>query len=281
MRALPDQSGSANPIERELAITQAGNDTKEIMTSTDESVVLRRARKLLNLSRSPNEHEATLAAEMLSELCVRHGIAMTNLSERNAERLNVTQDVVFMAKSKSTWRGYLATGVGKACLIYPIWIRGGNLVFAGNPDNLSIATETFFYLEETIERTCRTWMVSGKGQGRADADSFRMGMASRIARRLIERREEMERTGLRNSGKTDLTGEVTTQDCTAMQVYAAIEKIESANSNFISKQYGQVTKGSSRRVSRGSAYEEGYAAGGNVGLDKQKEVGSGRSALAE
>lgn len=247
----------------------------------EESAVIRKAKKLLALSKSANENEASLAAARLSELCVRHNIAMTQLHDTRSERLEVKQDLVYASQRKSSWRGILASGIGKGFLVYPLWIKGANLIFAGTPDNLSMAVDTFFYLEEVIERTTRGWMKENFRSGKADSESFKLGMAGRLARRLRDRREQMERTGLTNTGQTDMSNEIVTQECTALVVSRAIQKIEASNANFIARTYGPVGRPQkSRYASRSDAYYEGQAAGDRVSLDRSKSIRGG-TALPE
>jgi len=143
----------------------------------DISAVKRRIRKLLALSKSPNENEAVSALEKARRLMDEHHL--TEGECRYARR------DVKSVKRLSKWRGVLACAV--AWLNYCETFRGalsGKQVFFGEDLDAFMAAEMFGYLTKTIERMARRNIR--RNAKRAFREAYKLGAACRIACRIDE-----------------------------------------------------------------------------------------------
>jgi hypothetical protein len=243
--------------------------------------ILDRVRKLLSLARSENEHEAASAAAHAAELMREHGLSEAELRVSDATKLAepiATVDVEITAEDKKiiAWKGVLARGVCAANGVKFWWIRG-RIQILGRTSAAQAANYTLSWLSREVEQlteeawndwnyeypltTARTWK-----------HSFRVGCATRISERLIERAREhpelrtvYEFTGVKKKKRSwDKPRTLVAQSSTALTL---VQK----DAEEVCDQYAEATKHARNRVGLGSCssydgYDAGRARGSTVNL---------------
>jgi hypothetical protein len=143
----------------------------------DLETVKRRIKKLLALSKSPNENEAMAAFEKAQELMKEYRLG-------EAECL-YARHTVKATKRLSKWRSVLANAV--APLYYCETFRSeyhGEIYFYGDSFDALMAGEMYRYLSRTIEAMSRRNIR--KGASLKYRDKYRLGIACQIAFRIEE-----------------------------------------------------------------------------------------------
>jgi hypothetical protein len=139
--------------------------------------VKRRIKKLLALSKSPNENEAMAAFVKARELMKEYRLGE---AECLYERYTVKA-----TRRLSRWRSVLATAV--APLYYCETFRSeyhGEIYFYGDSFDAFMAGEMYRYLSRTIEAMSKRNIR--KGASLKYRDKYRLGIACRIAFRIEE-----------------------------------------------------------------------------------------------
>lgn len=152
--------------------------------------ILSRIRKLLELSKSANPHEAALAAERAAALMSEHQIEEATLRvaepDRAAEQIETRHTMTDHANRKNPegWHRILAQGVGPAfgCRHY---YSGPRIILFGRVSACQAATYTFLYLTREIGRLAGIVAKAEGGAGKAWYHSFRLGAAQAVQSRLL------------------------------------------------------------------------------------------------
>ena len=154
---------------------------------TDISIIKIKIKKLLALSKSPNENEAASALEKAAEL-----MAQYHLDE--AEFRDYIKKSVKATKRYVEWRGIVANAVENLYATYHYRdVNTGEFIFYGEELDVFMSTEMFTYLIKTIDR-----MVSQNIRKNAKY-RFRQSYRSGVASRLYDRMEELgQRISWRN-----------------------------------------------------------------------------------
>lgn len=119
------------------------------MNEEQLNTVKRRIKKLLALSKSPNENEASLAMKMANEL-----IAQYRLNE--SEFSDYTKKVIKSTKRYVEWRAILANAIEQLYATYHYRnVNTGNFIFVGNELDVFMSTEMFLYLTKTVDRMAK------------------------------------------------------------------------------------------------------------------------------
>ena len=140
--------------------------------------VKRRIKKLLALSKSPNENEAALSMKMANDL-----IAQYRLNE--SEFSDYTRKVIKSTKRFVEWRAILANAVEQLYATYHYKdVNTGNFVFIGDELDVFISTEMFLYLTKTVDRMAKNNIR--KNAKYKFRQSYRSGIASRLYDRMTE-----------------------------------------------------------------------------------------------
>lgn len=149
------------------------------MNNEQLNTVKRRIKKLLALSKSPNENEASLAMKMANEL-----IAQYRLNE--SEFSDYTSKVIKSTKRFVEWRAVLANAVEQLYATYHYKDENtGSFVFYGEELDVFMSTEMFSYLTKTVDRMA-------KNNIRKNAKyKFRQSYRSGVANRLYDRIKEL------------------------------------------------------------------------------------------
>lgn len=168
----------------------------------NETPVLRKVRKLLELAKSGTEHEAASAAERAADLMREHGLSEAELrltdTTKKAEPIIRTRATATAGDTKiNAWKGALAHGIADAngC---KMWWSGGGVVFLGRTSAVETADYLLTWLSGEVERLAdRAWEGERaayasyeRPNGQTWKHSFRIGCATRIAQRLKARAAE-------------------------------------------------------------------------------------------
>lgn len=198
----------------------------------DRKTIIHKIRKLLALSTSSNPHEAARALEKAVALMGQHGLSETDVEIARASAGAAVKRV-------SIWRGYIANAVA--------WCNGVMAVkdyegwsFCGDEIGVEVSAAMYEYCEKTIMRITRnTVRKNAKAKYR---ESFRLGMATEISRRLHDYAAKSSWRGDRES---------------------RIGRVKAAMARDLEFVEGK------RKALKGQAFGRGRVAGARVGLSKQ------------
>lgn len=251
-----------------------------------ELPVLAKIRKLLNLAKSANEHEAALAASRAAELMAEHGLAEAELRVTDATKTAepIVEDVGTSAtqadKRGVLWKGQLARGVTAAhgC---KFWWHGPSIRLLGRKSAVQAADYTITWLVGEVERLAdAAWNDEGSwggGNARAWKNSFLLGCAMRIAERLIEQAKAHPELAIVHTHKAGRGAVALPALQSTALVVLAKDAIE------VCREWDRVAeKFTARRgptVSNRGAYAQGHEAGGNVNLGGGRALGAGAKRL--
>jgi len=141
------------------------------------SIIKNKIRKLLALSKSPNENEAAAALEKANKLMEEYSLDETEIHFESAG--------VKSTKTYTLWRTIIANAV--------TWLYGcysyrdqdtGERIFSGESLDVFMASEMFAYLTKAIERCAKTNIR--KNAKYKFRQSFKTGMARRIYDRIMQ-----------------------------------------------------------------------------------------------
>jgi hypothetical protein len=151
--------------------------------------VIERVRKLLELAHNnENVGEAANAASAAQTLMSRHAIseAMLGASSDTPDEA-IEPDVLYASSGtqNATWRGQLAVPMCEVNGCGVFQARGALHVF-GRPSDAAKVRYLFSYVCAEIERLCQRESSLRGSPGRTWANSFKLGAAAEIGRRLRE-----------------------------------------------------------------------------------------------
>lgn len=140
--------------------------------------VKRRVKKLLALSKSPNENEAISALEKANALMKKYNLRTFGVNDYTKKSIKSTKRPVI-------WRSVLANAVEKIYATYHYLQRDtGVFVFIGEELDVFMATEMFIYLVKTVNRmTQQNIRKNAKSKYRR---SYREGLAFGLVQRMEE-----------------------------------------------------------------------------------------------
>lgn len=231
---------------------------------TRESIIskITRLLALADKGRNNSTHEAEAAAALAAKLMREHrieGLELVADGETEAEPME-TVDLYDGEgpKKRVSWKSVLAGGLSRAngCRTVNAW-RGGwrdprrTLLILGRRDSVQAVGYLYSYLVREVEAVTKR---ASKGLGRAYANSFRLGMASRIASRVQEAARDHE---------VQQTTETT----------ALVRRDDLALKDYTKTAFPNLQK-SPIAHSSGFGYGDGQAAGGRVNLQGGKGLGA-------
>lgn len=241
--------------------------------------IVERIRKLLRLSKSPNENEALAAAAKAQELLAAYNLDMADIGDTSHQDMFEIDDGYVTASQP--WRRVIAANVAVLYFcdhFYEFnrkwtdarkcgYVRSDRHHFVGQRHNIIVTKEMFAYLCDTIERLTREARARmhnqlAKGELSSFATSFRNACADRVGQRLYAKYLEQTRT--------PPAGLVTKHKTTLPALYQSVEK---ALEQFMTNVAPMVNReAKSRAVSKSVlGIAEGMAAGDGVSLDMQVE----------
>lgn len=152
------------------------------MNEEQLNTVKRRIKKLLALSKSPNENEASLAMKMANDLIAQYKFNESDFS-------NYTSKVIKSTKRFVEWRAILANAVEELYATYHYKnVNTGRFVFYGEELDVFMSTEMFLYLTKTVDRMAKNNIR--KNAKYRFRQSYRSGVASRLYDRIAELGQE-------------------------------------------------------------------------------------------
>lgn len=217
--------------------------------------VLEKVKKLLALSQSPSEAEASSALEKAHALLAEHNLSIADIKED----VEIEEDVLIDGVRLPNWKKLLAISVTRAnycdvILRSKIEFNGVSLEnhkklnIVGKAHNSIVARAMVEYLFATIERLAK------KVKGKSAKESYKLGVAHNLAKRLkaITDAEKAPNSGL-----------------SGLVVYES-GKVK----DYLDGIGGKTSKVKSS-VSNSNAYRAGFADGANVSLNRQVASGQG------
>ena len=205
----------------------------------------RKIRKLLSLSKSDNENEASIAIEKCNEL-----LKQFNLKE---DDVLITSNDIKTTKKHSRWRYYLASAVSLLyCTHLAEVIRfdtqdSHHFLFTGFEFDVFMAKEMYSYLEKTVLRIARKKIR--KNAKKEFRESFKMGIVCNIASRIYNCPEVAWNSQDRKAKKCQIT--------------------EYVDRNYTLEKCSVKTK----KTLNNTAFKRGFIEGDHVSLQRQM-VGS-------
>lgn len=228
-----------------------------------------RIRKLLELSKSPNAHEAASAAAEAQRLMETHGIEASQIPTERLEPVGESS-----IKSRETWLASIATSVAKSCFC-AAWRGNGDIVICGRRNDVEAAMVLTEWLRLQLESECTKVRKAAPAgvNARHFRNSFLMGAAVEIARRLRERAHVQVQT-VSDTGAPSQSGALTVVQTAALARYStsAASAIEAY----------KASKGLKFRTSRPSfsanrdAFTAGIDAGGRASMSAPNRSLTGR-----
>ena len=143
--------------------------------------VKRRVKKLLALSKSPNENEAASALRKANELMADYKLTAEQFSDYTKAKVKGTKRFV-------RWRVVLANAVENLYATFHYTDHEGNIVFIGEELDVFMSTEMYKYLVKTTDRMAKQNIR--KNAKYKYRQSYRAGIASRLYDRMYELRQQ-------------------------------------------------------------------------------------------
>lgn len=234
------------------------------MTEAQKIKIIDKIRKLLALSKSPNEAEALAAANKAHELLLEHDLALSEVHE-TVETRQFVDDKTGMSDDSRPWRRFIGNALAK--LYFCVYSKNTIKIpphkrydvhyFAGRPHDAAIAKMMFEYLEKAVARLAVEGGKTVPAKERAAYDtSFKNAAAIRLNKRIMARYEAARKGTLKTEGGTTLPA--------VADLYDQMEKA-------ITDWLGDSVKDSTNRgrVTNVKGLVDGYDAGNKIGLDPQ------------
>ena len=139
--------------------------------------VKRRVKKLLALSKSPNENEAASALRKANDLMADYKLTAEQFFDYTKAKVKGTKRFI-------RWRVVLANAVENLYATYHYSDHEGNIVFIGEELDVFMSTEMYKYLVKTIDRMAKQNIR--KNAKYKYRQSYRAGIASRLYDRMYE-----------------------------------------------------------------------------------------------
>jgi hypothetical protein len=218
---------------------------------------LNKISKLLTLADSgANENEANTAMSAAMKLLAKHNLTASDIESWTLREEEIMSEGVENGNRFNTWKSRLFNVVAEThfCYLYRA-SREGKYVLTGTETNRRAVVILMAYLEAVIEDCTRQALkeYTGWEHGKTYANSFRLGMVSRIAERL---REEQRKIIKEAEGPGS--------DIVVANPY---EVSKTRNVNFVKSNGVRLIKTPSRSsVGSGAGYRKGTEQGDKVGL---------------
>jgi len=211
------------------------------MTDTEIRIKIR---KLLELSKSPNENEAAAALQKANTLMETY-----RLSESQCMETVYTCEMVKIIKAYS-WREKIVTATAWLYSVYPLkYPYRRQQAFYGEELDAFMAAEMYSYLVKTLERLARQNIR--RNAKKAYRDSWKLGMADRLSARIFE-------MGVNCSWAPER------------------EQRRSAVARYVKSQKSVETMQIPKRKQNRAAWQKGMVAGEAVSLNRQATGSGGR-----
>jgi len=218
---------------------------------------IEKARKLMALGSSDNEHEAAMAMQRAQELLSRFEIEMASLGEDTTAGEPYKEHGIPASKRNMVhWKRIAMGGIAKAngCDIY---LHDNKIVLCGKHSDIEKCRMIYFACIGEIERLGRLLCV---GRGKSYANSFKMGAAMAVLKSASDAAK---------AAKDAMRGTVTE---TALMVID--NRHVEARATMYRKHGWKENSGGSRYGGRAGG--DGYTAGRSAGSNVYGRAGTGR-----
>lgn len=232
--------------------------------------IVEKIKKLLALATSSNENESTAAAEKASLLLAQYNLSLADLGPNHQEEID--EAGVETTSKFVTWKMILLSGIAEAnCCNAMRNNYTGSMFLVGSSTNLIVCSHLYEYLSSAIER--RAKYRKGNGRGLAYLNAFRVGCATRLRQRLLEQKEEMERSGIPGEGNAAATPGIV--------VRSMFEKSQQAIADYLTSKGAKVKTRSGAQISSDAGFNSGYEVGDRISLNKQMQSEKEQKQLKE
>jgi preprotein translocase subunit Sss1 len=230
---------------------------EELMEPNQNTI--EKIQKLLALSKSPNENEASVALKMAMDMLSKHNLSMSEINVEKKETVE-QEEVKFTGKNFSTWRTLLLNAIADSHYCNILKVHGTGIYYIiGKHTNRQATLLMFQYLSNVVEFECKVNMADKaltKTEGKTYANSFKLGMVHRLTQRLQEK-------------KNSIILESKSNALIKVDPYA-VSKAE--NQEYIRNKY-KVHQAQERTNNiNNSAYYQGDKAGQRVGLNGSRAI---------
>jgi hypothetical protein len=166
---------------------------------SNNSSLFNRVKKLLALSQNnPDIHEAEAALAKAQEMIAKHNISEAFLKAETGDygsTASITKMMIHASGRVATWLASLAGSVSEVngCAVYIA--RGRGIMCVGEESDIALVEILIAYLEKEVIWHCKSACADrkmNKAQGRVFANTFKMGAASTLCRRLLETKVKIE-----------------------------------------------------------------------------------------
>jgi hypothetical protein len=219
----------------------------------NEALLDKIAALLVLAEKNNNVHEAATAAAMAQSLLTKHRLTLEDIEATREEKID-EQEPLWFAERLIFWKGVLAEGVSSANGCKVFWNKSyGKMTTIGRLSEVQIVRYFYCYLEREIERLCKLAQVENIDsdepplRGKTETNSFKMGAASEVVRRLKASNEEQMRAADNQS--------------------RAIVLQKDAELKVFLEKYS-LSRHSGGRIGDRDAYVRGKEAGGSIALNK-------------
>lgn len=241
---------------------------------------IEKIRKLLSLATSSNENEATNAAAQAQKLISKFQIEQAEIdSETKVKQELISCTIETGSKSNILWKERLATILSQVnnCDFYtqkresteksktnPDKVASSYTVYfvVGSKSNVELVQILFELISNQVEYFAKEFVPSEKSRtvGKAEKNSFKLGIVTRIGQRLRDTKEEVikEHTELKGSMSTALV---------------FLEKEKEELKQFALQMFKKIRIKPERAVNiRQEAYQAGIKKGDKVVLTNHKAL---------
>ena len=190
----------------------------------DIEIVKRRVKKLLALSKSPNENEAAAALRKANDLMAAYKFTPEQFSAYTETKVKGTKRFI-------RWRVVLANAVENLYATYHYSDHEGNIVFVGEELDVFMSTEMYKYLVKTIDRMAKQNIH--KNAKYKYRQSYRVGISVRLYDRIYELGQQCSWRNPKelNTQKKQIAGFVEKQ----ISIMSSKNKFEKANRTAFTK----------------------------------------------
>lgn len=163
--------------------------------------IIKKIKDLLSLSKSSNENEAKLAANLASKLITQYNISQESLDEKQSCIIDTTP--IYSTKRKTTWKVTLLSSLASnfsCCIINYISLQDkvSNFCLIGRRSDIDLVKEMYNNTVAIIDKMADTYCVNQQGNYRS---SYKMGFTSGIIEQITFGKNEV----LKDAGSSAIT----------------------------------------------------------------------------
>ncbi|OFZ11093.1 MAG: hypothetical protein A2Z20_04175 [Bdellovibrionales bacterium RBG_16_40_8] len=240
--------------------------TNSINETTEK--ILDKAKKLLALANSTNEHEAHLAMERVRELYAKFNLQHISVAAKDHFiHLIITLHKKRMSSCEQRLISILAEHFFVKVLLFQQFdAKSGErfraIELIGIRENVLMAEYVYYFLLQQVEFLLQHAIASKLGLTRSDRISFKLGVLDGFDKKL-------QQSNRVSSNKAPAAASAKTTELTVIGVALAKFKNDSHLEDYISKIYPRLRNGRSSSISIDDiAFAAGHSAGKSINLNR-------------